>query len=375
MNSSGTTGIKLVTALVIFLCGLLSSISPVYVAGKNDALFSAGNMMAAGVLLAAGLCHQLADSSSSLDQDKGFPWSFFICGFTFIMFLIFEESVHLLLSGDHGHGSRYSIEEGLIGQKEDLLGHHSCGGSFIIAGLEEILEVTSKTEGGDDSYGSTHSHRHGQGHEHNLGKQKPRKERRTSTKSVFASSFERGRASAYSTHHHHDDHISEHLHGNLLAALMLLAALSIHSVLAGLSIGLVTDVSEIMSTAIAIVAHKVFAGYALGSTMVAADLGLDRHISLSIVFSLSTPLGILIGMGLTSGSYNEDSPSVGVVQAIVAGTFLYVAIMEVGMKELLICRHHDGPLMASMSEKQIEALKLFSMLLGYVAMSLLAAFV
>jgi zinc transporter 1/2/3 len=374
MSISGTPGIKIVTALVIFLCGLLSTVSPMYVAG-NDALFSAGNMMAAGVLLAAGLCHQLADSSSSLDQDEGFPWSFAVCGFTFIMFLICEESVHLLLSGEHGHGSRDSIEMGLKGPKESLLGHHSCGGSIVIAGLEEILVASSMTEGGDDSYGSTHNHSHGHGHEHNLDEQKLMKLRRVSTKSISASLFERGRASTNSTHHHHDDHISEHLHGSLLAALMLLAALSIHSVLAGLSIGLVTDVSKIMSTAIAIVAHKVFAGYALGSTMVAADLGLERHLSLSIVFSLSTPLGILIGMGLSSGSYNEDSQSVGVVQAVVAGTFLYVAIMEVGMKELLICRHHDGPLEASMSEKQIEALKLFSMLLGYVAMSLLAAFV
>ena len=79
-------------------------------------------------------------------------------------------------------------------------------------------------------------------------------------------------------------------------------------------------------------------------------------------------------MGLTQ--FDEDSSSIAVTQAIVAGTFLYVSIMEVGMKELLICRHNDGgPLRVSLSQKQLEALKLASMLVGFLGMSYLAEFV
>lgn len=363
---------KLLTALVIFLCGLLSTISPLFVAGRNEALFSCGNMLAAGVLLAAGLVHQLADSSSTLDEPDGYPWSFSICGFTFIMFLIFEESVHLLLAEDHNLATNSLIEM-------EAAGHHSCGGSIVIPGLEKMLEEVVAE---DTKYGSSsHNNSHGHSHDETL----PLKLRRASsanrrssynvhparrTSQVSIRIFGEPRETI---HHHHDDHISEHLHGSLLASLVLLMALSIHSVLEGLSIGLVKENKDIYSTAFAIVAHKVFAGYALGSTMAAADLGYDRCVVLGVVFASSTPLGIFIGMWL--GSFNEDSSNIGVAKAIVAGTFLYVSIMEVGMKELLICRHNDGPLLVSLSQKQLEALKLCSMLLGFLGMSYLAKFV
>lgn len=355
---------KLLTALIIFLCGFVSTITPLFVAGSNEALFSAGNMMACGVLLAAGLVHQLADSAAAL-QDWEFPWSFFICGLTFILFLISEESVHCLVAaGDHhDHGRKPAVVE-----IHDHDGH-LCRGSLVVSSVEEVLES-------ETNYGTSNEH-------------EPLKLNRTSSQSksmrqsTFTGKNQPQRASRLSVrvfgepkeklHHHDGEHISEHLHGSLLASVMLLMALCIHSVLAGLSIGFVQNVKEIYSTAVAIVAHKVFAGYALGSTMVAADLGYDRILTLGTCFASSTPIGILIGMGLNS--YNDDSSSVGIVQAIVAGTFLYVSIMEVGMKELLISRHDDGPLRLSLSDKQMEALKLCSMLVGFLGMSYLAEFV
>lgn len=364
---------KLLTALVIFICGFVSTMAPLFVVGANEALFSAGNMMAAGVLLAAGLVHQLADSSSSLDEDDGYPWSFFVCGITFILFLIFEESVHLLFAGDHGHDKNSVIE-----MEHDH--RENCKGSILIPGLEQVLEEADATT---KTCGAT-SHDHSHSHE-----KQPLQLRRASSAgnrptTTFGDMYPVRRPSRLSVkvfgerresmHHHHDDHISEHLHGSLLASLMLLMALSIHSVLAGLSIGIVSDVNDIYSTAIAIVAHKIFAGYALGSTLAAADLDNDRCLILGCCFAFSTPLGILIGMK-TAKSFDEDSSSIGIVKAIVAGTFLYVSIMEVGMKELLICRHNDGPLRVSLSQKQLEALKLASMLVGFLGMSYLAEFV
>lgn len=256
--------IKLLTALIILLCGFLSAITPLFVAGSNVALFSAGNMMACGVLLAAGLVHQLADSASAL-KDFDFPWSFFICGLTFILFLMSEESVHCLIAGDHDHGRNSVVIE--INKNEG----HICRGSMIIPGMEELV----KDEANYGSSSRDHSHNH---------EQQPLKLNRTSStsNSMRQSTVITGKnlpkqASRISirvfgepketVHHHDGEHISEHLHGSLLASVMLLIALSIHSVLAGLSIGMVQDVKEIYSTAVAIIAHKVFAGYALGSTM------------------------------------------------------------------------------------------------------------
>ena len=194
----------------------------------------------------------------------------------------------------------------------------------------------------------------------------------------------------YSVHHHHDDHITQHLHGSTLASLVLFLALSLHSILEGVAIGIVPNADVVVSTSAAILAHKAFAGYALGSTIITAE-GIDtrKHLMMGLAFSITTPLGVLLGLVLLS-SFDGDSVAVGVVQAMVAGTFLYVAIVEVGMKELLVCRHDEvdaidlsrrggeGGVAATkggLSIKKLETLKLGFFLLGFLAMSGLAFFV
>lgn len=366
--------IKLLIALVIFLCGLVSTILPLFIVSTNETAFAVGNMLASGVLLAAGLTHQLPDSSSSLDSEDGYPWSFLICGLTFILFLIFEETAHLLFGG-HSHDERGQELVEAFAFDNKRVSQRSCRRSITLK-VSETFRQPEIADYGGITNGHSHAHRRDDERESLCMKKEPsdRFPSWISNSIVFG---DPNRASVVGSHHHHDDHIAEHLHGSFLASLMLLSALSAHSILAGLSIGLVPDVDMILSTAIAIIAHKVFAGYALGSTMVAADLGWDRHMPLGIAFSLSTPVGIFIGMGLASDSYDEDSAPVGIVQAIVAGTFLYVAIIEVGMKELLICRQDPEATsgIISLSEKQAEAIKLFSMLIGFLGMSALAAYV
>ena len=178
----------------------------------------------------------------------------------------------------------------------------------------------------------------------------------------------------HSVHHHHDDHISQHLHGSTLASLMLFLALSLHSILEGVAIGIVPKAEMVVSTSAAILAHKAFAGYALGSTLITAEsLDTRKHLYLGIMFSMTTPLGVLLGMALLD-DFNGDSFAVGVVQAMVAGTFLYVSIVEVGTKELLVCRHGEEENVTG-SVKKTEFLKLFAFLMGFLFMSGLAAFV
>ena len=364
------TAIQLLMALVIFLCGFLSSTAPLVVANRNEVLFSAGNMLAAGVLLAAGLVHQLADSTEALadaGKDK-FPWSYTLCGATFIVFLILEESLHILLAEKH-HGRSHPADCHGMTTSQPAVG----------SGPTTALACTV------DTYGAcSHSHNHNHEKEEAPAKEEESEETAAKHPSSTMDIQPPHRMSALSItvfgepretiHHHHDDHIAEHLHGSLVAALMLLVALSVHSFLAGLSVGIVDTADEIYSTAVAIVVHKVFAGYALGSTMAAGDLSVVRCIVLATVFSLSTPTGILVGMGLSS--FDEESFAVGIVQAMVAGTFLYVSIMEVATKELLMCRHSDQEhLPVPLSIKQVEALKLLSMLAGFCGMAALALYI
>jgi hypothetical protein len=123
--------------------------------------------------------------------------------------------------------------------------------------------------------------------------------------------------------------------------------------------------------------------FAIPSTLITSeDVDTKRHLFLALAFSSTTPIGVLLGLVLLR-DFDGDSAAVGVVQAMVAGTFLYVAIVEVGMKELLVCRHGEADLNLnlgkqqrdSVSIKQLEFLKLSFFLFGFLAMSALAIYV
>jgi zinc transporter ZupT len=173
-------------------------------------------------------------------------------------------------------------------------------------------------------------------------------------------------------HHHHDDHVAEHMHGSLLASVILLVALSVHSIFEGLAIGVSSNPTEMASTTAAVLAHKAFAAYALGSAMVASQMD-ERHFFVLVsVFSCCSVLGIFLGMIFERVGTNNAAT--GVIQAMVAGTFLYVSIVEIGLKEILLCR--DSALMGkSVCERDMAFSKLAAFLTGYIAMSLLAFFV
>ncbi len=161
------------------------------------------------------------------------------------------------------------------------------------------------------------------------------------------------------------------MHGSLLASVILLVALSIHSVCEGLAIGVSSNPGEVASTTAAVLAHKAFAGYALGSSMVASQMREGHFIVLCGVFATCSVAGIFLGMVFERAGTNNAVA--GVIQAVVAGTFLYVSIVEMGLKEILLCR--DSKLMGErVCQRDMAWSKLGAFLVGYLSMSLLAIF-
>lgn len=172
------------------------------------------------------------------------------------------------------------------------------------------------------------------------------------------------------------------MHGSLLASVILLFALSIHSIFDGLAIGVSSTTKEVISVTTAVLAHKGFAGYALGSSMVAAEMN-DRHYFVLVtVFSSCSVIGIVLGTvfewllaaTIEDPAGNGGSVVMGVIKAIVAGTFLYISIVEIGLKEILICR--ESKLLGNaIGQNQMQWSKLAAFLFGYLAMSSLAVLV
>jgi len=120
---------------------------------------------------------------------------------------------------------------------------------------------------------------------------------------------------------------------NFIAAMAGYIALSLHSVLAGLSLGL-GDWETAVSFFIAIISHKSFGAFAAATNYLKSKPKMWQFITAVVAFSLVTPIGIAIGMGLTGLA---SKVAVGTLQALSAGMLIYVGTVHT------LC-HNDGKL-------------------------------
>jgi hypothetical protein len=149
-------------------------------------------------------------------------------------------------------------------------------------------------------------------------------------------------------------------------------------------------VTIVASTSIAVITHKVLAAYALGSSMVASQMKETHFMALCWIFAFCSSIGIILGMVVTAFYPTTNSEAVtvtstttttttatiwmlGSIQAVIGGTFLYVSIVEMGLKEILLCR--DSKLMGHrVCQRDMAWSKLGAFLIGYISMSIVAIF-
>ncbi|CAH0399329.1 unnamed protein product [Chilo suppressalis] len=114
----------------------------------------------------------------------------------------------------------------------------------------------------------------------------------------------------------------------------LLCALFVHSVLEGLAIGLQEEASQVLLLLGAVASHKFVVGFCLGAEMCASAPGrLCAHIVSVLLFSGGSVAGIAIGAGLEIIKGVQDSMAIPMMQALAAGTLLYVTVSEVLPRE------------------------------------------
>ena len=111
---------------------------------------------------------------------------------------------------------------------------------------------------------------------------------------------------------------------------VLLLVLSIHSIIAGIALGLEPEVATSVLVMLGILFHKGSAAFALMVSAHSAGTGKTRLRVILGVFVLMTPLGILLGT--VASNLLEDQAATlieGGFMALAAGTFIYVAILDV----------------------------------------------
>ena len=115
-----------------------------------------------------------------------------------------------------------------------------------------------------------------------------------------------------------------------LAPYVLALILSVHSIIAGMALGAESSLVTSAALFTAIIAHKGVAGFALGVSIRNDGVARAQAIGLIALFAAMTPLGIAIGAVLSGLLSNQGAKWFeGVFDGLAAGTFLYIAVVDI----------------------------------------------
>ncbi|XP_016449488.2 zinc transporter 5-like [Nicotiana tabacum] len=141
----------------------------------------------------------------------------------------------------------------------------------------------------------------------------------------------------------------------------------VHSVIIGIALGASESPKTIRPLVAALTFHQFFEGMGLGGCIAQAKFKTRAVAIMTLFFSLTTPIGIGIGLGITN-SYDENSPTALIVEGVFnsasAGILIYMALVD------FLAADFMHPRMQGNGKLQLGAN--ISVLLGAGLMSLLA---
>ncbi|KAJ4914466.1 Zinc transporter 5 [Raphanus sativus] len=157
------------------------------------------------------------------------------------------------------------------------------------------------------------------------------------------------------------------LHRTRVVAQVLEVGIIVHSVVIGISLGASQSPDTAKALFAALMFHQCFEGLGLGGCIAQGKFNCMSITIMSIFFSVTTPIGIAVGMGIAS-SYNESSQTALIVQGVLnaasAGILIYMSLVD------FLAADFMHPKMQSNTGLRIMAH--ISLLIGAGIMSLLA---
>ncbi|MBU0715699.1 MAG: ZIP family metal transporter [Verrucomicrobia bacterium] len=141
--------------------------------------------------------------------------------------------------------------------------------------------------------------------------------------------------------HEHAPQDASSLTGKLiLYPYILMIVLSIHSVITGIALGTEARIAQASIILIAVMAHKGTAAFALTVSLLRGAMPLKRIVGMVVLFSLMTPVGILLGIGfmMIFSGRAEQIFEAG-FDALAAGSFLYIAMLDILQEEFSVQQH------------------------------------
>lgn len=166
----------------------------------------------------------------------------------------------------------------------------------------------------------------------------------------------------------HTSHV-ESCNQTLAGVIGMLTALSIHSLIEGLAIGIQDNTAAVMILFIAVMSHKFVVGFCLGVELsVSPGATFKHHFAAIFVFSAGSVLGIAIGMALVDLSAVENSNALGILQGVAGGTLLYVTVCEVLPREK--AKWHQ-----SQSNRSAGLIQFLAFAVGFTVMTIINIYI
>ena len=125
---------------------------------------------------------------------------------------------------------------------------------------------------------------------------------------------------------------------NFYSAFIILFAISLHAVLAGVSLGVQHERESIIALTTAICSHKAPAAFSIGAKFIKEGLTRLESVALIILFACVTPLGIVIGIAADQAG----GLTLLILEGLSAGTFLYIGATEVSTDAFETCARACG---------------------------------
>ncbi|XP_043718458.1 zinc transporter 6, chloroplastic-like [Telopea speciosissima] len=143
-----------------------------------------------------------------------------------------------------------------------------------------------------------------------------------------------------------------------------------HSVIIGVTMGMSQNQCTIRPLVAALAFHQIFEGMGLGGCIAQAGFGLGTTSYMCFLFSVTTPMGIVMGMVVLSVTgYNDNSPSAlileGLLGSLSSGVLIYMALVD-----LIAADFFHNKMMSS--EPWITKVSYIALVLGSASMSVLA---
>lgn len=322
-------GFHIGAIFIVLSAGFLGVVAPAILVRKNilsldDKKFIIGKAFSGGIILGTGFIHMLPEAQNQLNESlPDFPFSGLFAGMAAILSLIIEQiAFEQIKKIMHMHNS--SKEKNV----ESVHLH-----------FETAQEINKNTNAnGEQKNGND------KGNADNL----QIKECKDCNNNEDENCDEKSKRNEQTNNDHHKNH-EEHGHTHGMADLyadeelckkvnsftiahVLEIGIAFHSIIIGIALSVENTPSKFKALLIAISFHQFFEGFALGSSVQGAKITSLLHVAImTMIFSLATPIGQAIGLGVSS-LYDEESPTAqqtqGIFDSVSGGILIYMALVD-----------------------------------------------